>query len=115
MKECFGHGFTIPPISHAAVQVGNFISPGMSRDIPLYKFFYEPEPHKGFGTLHVFRMELQRGIYPGEEEIFKEIKKWCRQNFGRQQGVLPGRWRERNLGYVFTDQDDAFAFKMRWC
>lgn len=97
--------FFIPPVTHSFItQV----------DGPLYRFCYEPEPHKGFGKLHVFRMELKRGVLPGEEKVFNEIKAWCRAQFGRQQGVLPGRWRMRNLDYVFTDENDAFAFKMRW-
>ncbi len=101
--------FSIKQISHT-----NFISPKAKFDGPLYKFYYEPEPHKGFGTLHVFRMEILRSIMPGEDKVFTGIKAWCRQQFGRQQGVLPGRWKMRNLDYVFTDENDAFAFKMRW-
>lgn len=77
----------------------------MSPPPPKYREVVESGYHN-VGWSHVF---VQDG--PG---YIGEVLRWCTQQFPR---FNDSNWRWHHHGYyfLFTFDDDAFAFKMRWC
>lgn len=60
------------------------------------------------------------GLVPMDDRraSIDEADRWCREQFpdtGRN-GWFNERWsRQSSGGFVFRYEEDAFAFKMRWC
>lgn len=72
------------------------------------------EPHQG-ETIHYeyemkYRFRRRRNYSNGRTEL-AEVLIWCRQQYGRQQT----RWRHGPVMIRFRDEQDAVAFRMRWC
>ncbi len=49
------------------------------------------------------------------DDTFFEALEWCAQMFGRQDDLEAVRWVAGNFRIIITHDDDAFAFRMRWC
>jgi hypothetical protein len=44
-----------------------------------------------------------------------EVRSWCENQFGPQGHGVETRWKVTTTRAKFMREDDAFAFKMRWC
>ena len=51
-----------------------------------------------------------------EDPYYHPVMAWCEEQFGPMPILDVGsRWYANREGLYFSDADDAFAFRMRWC
>lgn len=54
-------------------------------------------------------------FHDGGEE-FRGIIAWCQEAFGAAAISAPGvRWSHDGMAFYFAEENDALAFRMRWC
>lgn len=62
--------------------------------------------------LHALREPHQfLGIVSSSGHLASEVDLWCEAEFG----LRPDRWRRNGLLWQIDHDDDALAFRMRWC
>jgi hypothetical protein len=75
------------------------------------------------GSIYPYRFIM---VLRGSQESLAKIKDrtrqvdvvaaWCVENFPiPHDDWFNGRWVRQGSGFLFRYEDDAFAFKMRWC